>query len=47
MKDKGFEHGKLNADTKYLITDDLESSSSKMKKAQKLGVEIKLYSDFA
>ena len=47
MKDKGFEHGKLNADAKYLITDDLESSSSKMKKAQKLGVEIKLYSDFA
>jgi len=47
MKEKGFIHGKLNADAKYLITDDLESSSSKMKKAEKLGVEIKLYSDFS
>ena len=44
-KSKGFVHGKLNKDTTYLITDDLSSTSSKMEKARKLGVEIKLYSE--
>lgn len=40
-----FEHGKL-ADSKYLITDDLKSTSSKMTTAKKKGIEILTYSDF-
>lgn len=39
-------HTKLNKETDYLITDDLSSSSSKMKKAEKLGVKVITYSDF-
>lgn len=31
---------------KYLVTDSLQSSSSKMKTAQKKGIEIKTYDDF-
>lgn len=33
-------------DAKYLITDDLSSTSSKMKTAVKKGIEIKTYGDF-
>jgi NAD-dependent DNA ligase len=36
------QHG-LDKITKYLITDDLNSSSSKMDKAKKLGIEILTY----
>lgn len=42
----GFQHGKLNKDATYLITDDLNSSSSKMKRAVKDGVEIITYGEF-
>ena len=42
----GFNHGKLNKDCKYLITDDLNSGSSKMKKAKKLGIEVITYEEF-
>ena len=31
---------------KILITDDLNSTSTKMEKAKKKGIEIKTYSDF-
>lgn len=40
------EHVKLTKDTDYLITDYLSSTSSKMKKAQKLGVKTITYFDF-
>lgn len=43
---KGFIHKSLNKDSKFLLTDNLNSSSSKMKKAEKLGVEIITYSEF-
>jgi hypothetical protein len=33
-------------DADYLVTDDLNSTSSKMKQATKKGVEIKTYGDF-
>jgi len=36
---------KLDKDTSYLVTDDLSSSSSKMAKANKLGIKIITYSD--
>jgi DNA ligase (NAD+) len=39
----GYEHGKLNKDCNILFTNDLESVTSKMAKAQKLGVEIRTY----
>lgn len=42
----GFKHSKIEKNTKYLITDSLESNSSKMQKALKLGIEIITYSDF-
>lgn len=45
-KSKGYEHGKLNKDTSFLITDNLEGKSSKMTKANKLGVTIVTYSQF-
>jgi NAD-dependent DNA ligase len=38
-------HGKLNKDADYLITDSYSSTSSKMKKAEKLGVEVITYED--
>ena len=44
--DKNFKHSKLTADCKYLLTDSYSSSSSKMKKATQLGVEIITYEDF-
>lgn len=40
-----FVHGKLDKNCKYLITDDVDSSSSKTQKAKKLGVEIITYGD--
>ena len=43
---KGYLHGKLNKDCNFLLTDSMTSSSSKMAKASKLGVEIITYSDF-
>ena len=45
-KSKGYLHGKLNKDCNFLLTDSMSSSSSKMKKAEKLGVEVITYSDF-
>lgn len=39
-------HGKLNKDCNFLLTDSMNSKSSKMKKAEKLGIEIITYSDF-
>ncbi len=46
LLDRGFIHGKLNKDCDFLITDSLNSKSSKMKKAEKLGVKILTYDDF-
>jgi DNA ligase (NAD+) len=45
-KTKGALHSKLNSDCNYLITDSLDSPSSKMSKARKLGVEIITYDEF-
>lgn len=45
-KEKGFSHEGLGKGTTYLITDDYNSSSSKMSKATKLGVKIISYQDF-
>lgn len=41
----GLVHGKLNKDCHYLVTDDTESKTSKMAKAEKLGVKVITYSD--
>ena len=41
----GFVHSKLDKKCKYLITDDIHSTSSKMSSAKKLGVEIKTYEE--
>ena len=41
-----FETSLTDSACKYLITDSLESTSSKMKTAQKKGIEIKTYGDF-
>jgi NAD-dependent DNA ligase len=43
MADKGFIHTSLQKGTKYLITDDITSTTSKMNKAKKLGIEIISY----
>lgn len=43
---KGFQHGKLNKDCHYLLTDSYSSSSSKMKTAEKLKVKVITYEDF-
>ena len=45
-KDKDFSHISLIKGTDYLITDDYDSTSSKMVKAKKLGIEILSYEDF-
>jgi DNA ligase (NAD+) len=45
-KEMGFSHEGLGKGTSYLITDDYNSSSSKMSKATKLGVKIISYQDF-
>jgi hypothetical protein len=40
----GFEEGStLNATTEMLITNDLSSTTSKMQKATKLGIEVMTY----
>jgi len=41
-----FECSMSDATCKYLITDDLSSTSGKMKQAEKKGIEIKTYGDF-
>jgi DNA ligase (NAD+) len=43
VKSHGWVHHKLDKDCKVLITDDPNSSSSKMSKAKKLGIEILTY----
>lgn len=45
IKEHGFTHGGLK-DASYLITDDLNSSSSKMKTAAKKGIPVYDYSTF-
>ena len=42
----GFKHTKLEKGTRYLITDSMDSSSSKMQKAIKVGTEIITYGEF-
>jgi DNA ligase (NAD+) len=44
--DAGFKNTKLEKGTRYLITDSMESDSSKMAKARKIGVEIITYGEF-
>lgn len=39
----GLVQGKLNKDCDYLVTDDTESKTSKMAKAEKLGVQVVTY----
>lgn len=46
LKTKGYINGKLDKNTSYLITDDLNSTSSKMKRAEKNGVKIITYENF-
>jgi NAD-dependent DNA ligase len=43
LKENNYVHTGLDKSTSILITDDLSSSSSKMAKAKKLGVEIMTY----
>jgi DNA ligase (NAD+) len=43
---KGFEIIEFSSSTEILICDDLESSSSKMKKAKKSGIKITTYEEF-
>lgn len=43
---KGFKHGSLKAGTDLLVTDSMTSNSSKMKKAEKLGIETITYETF-
>ena len=45
VKSAGWVQHGLDKESKYLVTDDLNSSSSKMAKAKKLGIEIITYSD--
>jgi len=40
------QQGKLNKDTDYLLTNDVDSITGKMTKAKKLGVEVITYEDF-
>jgi DNA ligase (NAD+) len=44
-KSHGYSHTSLNSGTNYLITDDVESTSSKMSKARKLKVAIVTYQE--
>lgn len=46
IKQYGYSHSPLTKETTYLITDDKESSSSKMNKAKKLNVKIISYVEF-
>ena len=43
---EGYIHSKLDKNCDFLLTDNMNSSSSKIKKAKKLGIEIITYSDF-
>jgi hypothetical protein len=43
MEKHGYEHTSLTKDTDLLVTDSLDSTSSKMAKAMKNGIEIKTY----
>jgi NAD-dependent DNA ligase len=45
IKTHGYLHTGLDKSTHILITDDLNSSSSKMEKARKLGIQIKSYEE--
>ena len=45
ISSKGFQHTSLNKECNYLFTDSYDSTSSKMAKARKLGVEIVSYAD--
>jgi DNA ligase (NAD+) len=45
-EENGFQHTSLKAGTDLLITDSLSSTSSKMKKAEKLGIETITYETF-
>jgi DNA ligase (NAD+) len=45
VAEQGYVHTSLSDKCKFLITDDLYSTSSKMAKAKKLGVEIITYTD--
>ena len=44
--DAGFKNTKLEKGTRYLITDSIDSDSSKMAKARKIGTEIITYGEF-
>jgi len=41
------DHTTLTKNTNYLLTDDLNSNTTKMQKAKKLGIPIVTYADFA
>jgi len=43
---RGFAHSSLGKGTGMLVTDDLSSTTSKMAKAKKLGVEVISYEEF-
>ena len=45
VSELGMKHTKLTKDTDYLISDDINGSSSKIKKALKLGVKVITYAD--
>jgi len=45
VEDNGWAHTGLDKTANYLITDDLDSDSSKMSKAKKLNVKIITYAD--
>lgn len=47
MEPFGYEHGKLDKEASYLVTESLTKDSGKMQKAKKLGVEIITYGDLA
>lgn len=47
LADKGIEmQGGVGKDTDYVVTDDVNSNSGKMKKAKQLGIQIKTYNEF-
>lgn len=48
LSEFGFEDGKrINKETSILVTNDVNSQTSKMKKAAELGVEIMTYEEMA
>ena len=46
LKSHGYEPGEISRDTKFLITDDPNSTSSKNKKASEWGIEKITEADF-